>query len=237
MQSIFSRRAKKTRHTMATASFDELEQTAKARGAAAGLHGVDDDFATSVSATLHFLFITQYGELGQEPNNLLKQRDTLQEELKQTYSRLYEHQKSQHEAIAYPQYRCCSNYRLWLGVGLLCGLAGLGCEIAGVQMVWRGWTMLGAFTVLLILLVQALPGWARHMRYYIDRRTVMRRAKRLEHRIQQLGKMAGKEAELRGYYEQFVTPRKQLLVSIFEYYKAAGQCTANHKHIHRLAAA
>jgi hypothetical protein len=222
---------------MATASFDELEQTAKARGAAAGLYRVDDDFATSVEATLHFLFITQYGELGQEPDILLKQRDSLQEELAQTYNRLHAQQKSRLEAITRAKEDLRPNYRLWLGVGLLCSLAGLGCEIAGVQMVWRGWTMLGAVAVLLILLMQALPGWAWHMRYYIDRRTLLRRAKRLEHRILRLGNMAWKEAELRSHHEQFVTPRKQLLVSIFEYYKAAGQCTANHKHMHRLVAA
>jgi hypothetical protein len=222
---------------MATASFDELEQTAKARGAATGLHGVDDDFATSVEATLHFLFITQYGELGQEPDILLKQRDSLQEALAQTYNRLHEQQKSRLEAITGAKEGLRPNYRLWLGVGLLCSLAGLGCEIAGMQMVWRGWIMLGAVAALLILLVQALPGWAWQMRYYIDRRTVLRRAKRLEHRLLRLEKMAWKEAELRGHHEQFVIPRKQLLVSIFEYYKAAGQCTANHKPMHRLAAA
>jgi hypothetical protein len=168
---------------------------------------------------------------------LLKQRDSLREELAQTYDRLHAQQNSCLEAITRAKEGLRPNYRLWLGVGLIGSLAGLGCEIAGVQMVWRGWAMLGAFAVLLSLLVQALPGWARHMRYCIDRRTLLRRAKRLEHRILRLGKMAWKEAELRNRYEQFVMPRKQLLVSIFQYYKAAGQCTANHKHTHRLVAA
>jgi hypothetical protein len=237
MRPTFPWHTNKAQLSMTTSSLDHLEQMAKARGAAAGLHGVDDDFAASVDATLHFMFIAQYRALGPEPDALFKQQEACKADLEHTYKKLQEHQKSRLDATDHSKGIPHINYRFYPSVVACCGLVGLGCEVAGVQMLWRGWAILGALAVLLILLVQTLPCWARNMKYYIDRRALLRRAKRLERTILRLGETAWKETELRSHRDQFIIPRRQLLVGIFEYYKAAGQCTANHKHVHRLAAA
>jgi hypothetical protein len=227
-------RTNTTHHTMLPATFEALEQHAKARGAAAGLHSVDDDFTASVEARLDCLFIAQYGDLGPEPELVLKQRAVREEELEQVMARLCAHQNDRFVAMEHVRVPTPFNLRLGIGMTLCCGLGGLVASAAGVPMPWQGWAMLGVLAGLLTLLVQALPHWARNVRYYLTLYALRRRVKRLERTITRLNATAWRELELRSQREQFIAPRKQLLVSIFEYYKAAGACTAQQQQQHQL---
>ena len=128
------------------------------------------------------------------------------------------------------------NFRLGLGISLCCGLAGLVASSAGYPMPWQNWAMLSVLAGSLTLLVQALPRWARNFRYYLTLSGLRRRIKRLERTITRLNKTAWREMALRSQREQFIAPRKQLLVSIFEYYKAAGACTAQQQQKRQLRA-
>ena len=103
-------------------------------------------------------------------------------------------------------------------------------------MPWQNWAMLSVLAGSLTLLVQALPRWARNFRYYLTLSGLRRRIKRLERTITRLNKTAWREMALRSQREQFIAPRKQLLVSIFEYYKAAGACTAQQQQKRQLRA-
>ena len=221
-----------TKHpqTMITASsFSDLEQMARTRGATAGLHGVEDDFETSVESLLHFVFVREYGALGPEPALLREQREHLEEELEHTYKKLYAHQSIRFETTDLSQDAPRVSYRLCLGTLLVCGLAGLGCEALGVEVMWRGWAMLGMLSVLLIVSLQVFPHWAGSVRHYLDHRAMLHRARQIERDILKIKDVEWQETEKRNKRDQFIEPRKHMLVSIFRYCTSAGQCTAHNK--------
>lgn len=97
--------------------------------------------------------------------------------------------------------------------------------------------MLGVGATLLSFVLPAFPSWARSIRHAMDQHTLRRRALQLERRIVQLRDAEWQAIELRAHRDQFVASRKQLLGSIFRYYRAAGQCTAHRKNTPRIAAA
>ena len=116
------------------------------------------------------------------------------------------------------------SYRLCLGTVLVCGLVGLGCEALGVEMMWRGWVMLGMLSMLLIISLQGFPRLAGSVRHYLDHR-----ARQIERDILKIKDVEWQETEKRNKRDQFIEPRKHMLASIFRYYKSAGQCTAHNK--------
>jgi hypothetical protein len=179
-----------------------------------------------VEAQLHGLFITLHGDLGPEPELIFKQRTSREAELEQTSAQLCAHQNNRLVAMEHVYTPAPCNRRLATGVTLGCGLAGLACSALGVPMPWQRWVLLGVLAMALTLLMQVLPRWASNVRYYLTLYALRRRVKRLQRTIARLDTVAWRELELRSQREQFIAPRQQLLVSIFEYYRAAGTCMA-----------
>jgi hypothetical protein len=233
----FTRTRQPTQRTITTASLADLEEMAKERGAAAGLYGVEEDFTAAVETPLHCMFVREHGALGTAPEMLHAKWESLADDLERVTKRLAEHQRRRDETVECGKDGARLNFRLCLGIALICGLAGVVCRVFGVELMWWGWSMLGLLAVLMMLALHALPTWASSVRYYLDYRMMLRRAKRLERRINRLKEVEWREIELRNRYDQFIEFRTRLLVGIYQFYKASGQSVANHQGMQRSAAA
>ena len=237
MKRTFPWRANHIKKALVRLDHENLEM-AKTVGAAAGLHGVDDDFVASVEARLHCNFVALYGDLGPEPDVLSTQQAALETDRTRAQDALHAHQETwRHSVVCPDDAPAAVNLRLCLGTGLCCGLVGLVGSLMGVEMLWQHWAILGVVAGLIVLFIQALPRWVRAGRYSIRRRTLQRHVKRVDRKISRLKEAAAQEARRRSQRDQFIAPRQALLVTTFEYYKAAGVCAANQKRPPNLVAA
>ncbi len=74
-----------------------------------------------------------------------------------------------------------------------------------------------------LLIVRVLPSILKAVRRYCRRRAILRQAGRLENEVSAIGEMEWKETLRRDERDQFIEYRKQLLLSIYNYYRAGGE--------------
>jgi hypothetical protein len=202
----------------------ELEQLSKARGAAVGFKGVDDThFETEIDSRLQLLYTEVCGEPGPAPDIFRLKREELERSLAQVCQQQREHEsrsKVQESHNRWPGFQ--AGHPLLLGSVAAVALTGVGPDVSGVDIHWQGWMMVPLASLLVLMMIPLLARWFRKLEHYFTSRQLRRQAHELEEEIRQNRDSEWEETRRRSQREQFIAPRRQLLLSLYEFYKAGG---------------